>query len=92
MAAVPRETHPATAYDFSGLTLTQQWLLTYQGWEPGSKLMKQPRPQSVRKLIERGLVVERPVIFMGIRIKAYDVPLPVHMAWCMSQPAPKAEP
>lgn len=71
-----------SGYDFSGLTTAQQELLTFQGWEPGSKLLPKPRPQTVRKLLERGLVVERPVQFMGITIKAYDVPLETHMAWC----------
>lgn len=69
------------SFDFSGLTPAQQELLTFQGWEPGTR-MRQPRPQTVRKLLERGLVVERPMQFMGVAIKAYDVPIPIHMAWC----------
>jgi len=69
------------AYDFAGLTTTQKSVLTFQGWEPGCH-RKQPRPNTMTKLLERGLVVARTVRVAGIDIAAYDVPIPVHIAWC----------
>lgn len=72
----------ATAYDFTGLTPPQQRLLTFQGWEPGSRCGPQPRPSTAAVLVRRGLAVEREVTFIGVRIKAYDVPISVHIAWC----------
>jgi hypothetical protein len=80
MSAVSRETQPA--HDFSGLTRAQKELLTFQGWEPGPKSRRQPLPQTVAKLIQRGLIVARKVDIMGVTIKAYDVPIHVHAAWC----------
>lgn len=77
---VSRET--SCAPDFTGLTAAQQRVLTFQGWRPGPGSQAQPRPQTMAKLLQRGLAAEREVMFLGVRIKAYDVPLPVHMAWC----------
>lgn len=73
------------AYDFSRLTSAQQELLTFGGWAPGSP-NRQPIGATVRKLLDRGLVVQREVRearghFIHVT-HAYDVPLPVHMAWC----------
>lgn len=71
----------SATYDFSGLTEAQQRLLTFQGWEPGCG-QKQPTPRTVKKLIDRKLVVPHDMPFMGITVKAYDVPINVHAAWC----------
>lgn len=77
---VPRETLPA--YDFSGLTETQQMLLTVGGWSPGTKVVKQPQPRTVQKLLARGLLQAADVTVVGVTVKAYTVPTAVHMAWC----------
>lgn len=69
------------SYDFTNLTEAQQRLLTMCGWEPGS-FQKQPRPGTVKKLLERGLLVARERPFMGIKVTVYEVPMPVHIAWC----------
>lgn len=71
-----------SAFDFTGLTPAQQALLTYDGWHVGSKLIRQPQPRTVRRLLERGLVVPRDTVFLGVRITEYDVPAAVHAAWC----------
>lgn len=78
---VSRETKPA-GFDFSGLTEAQRMLLSVGGWAPGTKVIRQPQPGTVRKLIERGLVQAVDVPFAGITVKAYTVPAPVHIAWC----------
>lgn len=79
-------------YDFSRLTGAQQNLLTFQGWQAGSKypdgsLWPQPQKRTVKKLIERGLVIphERQYSVCGftITVTEYEVPIAVHMAWCM---------
>jgi hypothetical protein len=67
-------------YDFSGLTLTQQWLLTNQGWERGYKSGHGPRRPTVDPLISRGLVFEHKND--EGRTEAFEVPLAVHIAWC----------
>lgn len=77
---VPRETR--TTFDFTGLTETQQMLLTVGGWAPGTKIVKQPQPRTVQKLLDRGLLVARDFEVFGITVKAYSVPTTVHMAWC----------
>jgi len=71
---------PAT-YDFTDLTEDQQALLTFQGWVPGG-VLPQPSPRTVQKLIDRGLVVAYAVEHSGLTVRAYDVPVAVHMAWC----------
>lgn len=74
------------AYDFSGLTPRQQELLTFQGWQIGCELMPQPGPRTVRKLIDRGLVVEHQRRVgsgpFAMTVREYEVPLDVHLAWC----------
>lgn len=67
-------------YDFTGLTAPQRGVLAMQGWQPGAG--QQPRPRTVAKLVERGLVVERDIVFCGVAMKAYEVPLDVHAAFC----------
>lgn len=70
-------------YDFSRLTPAQQELLTYQGWRVGCGIPAvQPRPATVRKLIERGLVIEHETQYGPLTFKEYEVPLNVHIAWC----------
>lgn len=74
-------------YDFSGLAPRQQELLTFQGWQAGSKFPAvQPGPATVKKLIARGLVVEHLVEQMfgpfPMTVREYEVPLLVHAAWC----------
>ena len=68
-----------SGYDFSGLTAAQADILTRKGWEPRSG--KQPNPLAMRKLIDRGLVVARPVQVLRATVTAYDVPAAVHVAW-----------
>lgn len=73
-------------YDFTGLTRVQQNLLTFDGWQIGSKLLPQPSPKSVSRLIERGLVtsirVRDPSPLGNMFVTEYYVPTDVHMAWC----------
>jgi hypothetical protein len=76
-------------YDFSGLTEEQEWLLVFQGWRIGDKYPShQPSKKTVKKLIERGLVIEHEVKQMTsigpMTVLEYEVPLHVHMAYCMS--------
>lgn len=77
---VSRETKPA-GFDFGGLTPGQQLLLAAGGWEPGKVIVRQPMPQVVAKLIDRGLVKVREVKLGLATIKAYDVPPDVAAAW-----------
>ena len=81
-------------YDFTGLTQAQEWLICLQGWRVGSKYpdgspWPQPNKRTVKKLIDRGLIVERkvdvPVRGGFVMVTEYDVPLAVHLAYCMSQ-------
>lgn len=81
------------AYDFSRLTPAQEWLLVLQGWHVGSKLpdgspFVQPGKRTVKKLIERGLVVPCERVIDGkpfaMTVIEYHVPLDVHLAFCMS--------
>ena len=74
-------------YDFSRLTAAQQNLLTFQGWQigshyPGGSMRPQPGPRTVRKLIERGLVIPHEVQKGGLTVIEYEIPILVHMAWC----------
>jgi hypothetical protein len=72
-------------YDFSNLTETQQWVLTFQGWHLSTaRLMPQPTPRQMAKLIKRGLVIEKEVVDRGLTFKTYEVPLDVHFAWCLT--------
>lgn len=76
------------AYDFSRLTPMQEWLICLQGWHIGKKwpdgsIYAQPAKRTVRKLIERGLLVPREVGDGMLTVTEYDVPLDVHMAYCM---------
>lgn len=80
-------------YDFSGLTSRQHWLILFNGWRigqtyPDGRAWPQPSKQTVKKLIDRGLMVERTVRefdprFGSMDITEYHVPLLVHMAYCM---------
>lgn len=71
------------SYDFTGLTNAQAELLTYQGWEMGSTWpTRQPHPLTVKKLIERGLLIEHVTTVGRMTVREYEVPLSVHMAWC----------
>lgn len=73
-----------TAYDFSNLTENQKSLLVYCGWQIGSKLMNQPSKATVKKLIERGLVIPREVKQGNMTVTEYEVPAAVHLAFCLS--------
>jgi hypothetical protein len=75
------------AYDFSRLTPAQEWLICLCGWHVGAKwpdgsMRVQPGKRTVRKLIERGLVVPRESRTRHGRVTEYDVPIAVHMAYC----------
>lgn len=82
-------------YDFSGLTPAQEWLICLQGWRVGSKYpdgspWPQPSKRTVKKLIERGLVIEKQrrtetASGWALTVTEYEVPLAVHLAYCMSQ-------
>lgn len=69
------------AYDFSGLTSTQQALLTYRGWETGS-FLPCPTARTLKRLLERGLIVVTSRVLFGLTVTEYAVPLDVHMEWC----------
>ena len=71
-------------YDFTGLTLAQERLLTFQGW-PCGQFVPKPRKTTVQPLIDRGLV--RPVYVHGAGrtdVARYEVPIAVHAAWCFA--------
>jgi hypothetical protein len=74
------------AYDFTGLTNAQQWILTCQGW-PCGDLLPKPRRSTYQPLVDRGLVIFHAKRKGGSDLGRLEVPLPVHMAWCMSCPA-----
>jgi hypothetical protein len=82
-------------FDFSDLTESQQWLLTFQGWDTSSTFA-QPSKRTVAKLIERGLVIphERQapagVGALTMTVVEYEVPLVVHLAWCLECARPRA--
>jgi hypothetical protein len=67
-------------YDFSNLTEAQGLLLSFQGWSIGRH--PQPRKNTVKKLIERGLLIPQKRQWNGIEITEYEVPIPVHIEWC----------
>lgn len=70
--------------DFSGLTRRQKELLSAGGWRIDMRTV-QPTRATVRKLLDRGLVVERRVTdrrgWPPIPVSEYDVPLDVFQAW-----------
>lgn len=82
MDDLPCTGEPARPYDFTGLTVAQQRLLTFQGW-PCGEFVPKPRRSTVQPLIDRGLVVLIPRRVGGIDPARYDVPISVHCAWCM---------
>ncbi|MBH2008316.1 MAG: hypothetical protein I8H71_01315 [Xanthomonadaceae bacterium] len=67
-------------YDFTNLSMAQQWLLTNQGWERGPNRGTGPRRKTVALLIDRGLLIEHKA--ESGRPDAFEVPLSVHIAWC----------
>jgi len=69
-------------FDFSGLTPAQSLLMTFGGWSPGAGSRKQPLPSTARALVQRGLLVERDILFAGVVIKTYEAPVAIHRAWC----------
>jgi hypothetical protein len=71
-----------TKDDFKALTDKQHALLCYQGWQFGSVLMPQPQKQVVKKLIEKGFVVDHVVNIGGVSVSEYEVPFYVHMQYC----------
>jgi hypothetical protein len=79
-------------YDFSRLTLAQEWLICLHGWHidktwPDGRIYVQPSKRTVRKLIERGLLVPREVRRGMLTVTEYSVPLDVHLAYCMQYEA-----
>jgi hypothetical protein len=76
-----------TEFDFTGLTENQAWLLTFGGWTRSMKnLSVQPSRMIVKKLLERGLLIEHETEYPGwggpLKVREYVVPNDVHMAWC----------
>lgn len=70
-------------YDFSNLTYNQQMLLSFQGWTiEFAKLLPQPTAKTVKKLKDRGLIIEHERVWNGLTVKEYEVPLAVHIEWC----------
>lgn len=72
-------------YDFSNLTERQKELLTFQAWtaESATRLgIVSPSPRAVKKLIDRGLVIQHERRFGYLTIIEYEIPLSVHIAWC----------
>lgn len=70
-------------YDFARLTQAQQSLLSFQGWTASEASHRpQPQPRTVAKLIERGLVIQHEVDYGRMIVMEYEVPIPVHIAWC----------
>jgi hypothetical protein len=73
----------SAGFDFSRLTIKQKELLSFQGWGIHSlPEIPQPLPRTVKKLIERGLVVEHKICWRGMTVIEYEVPISVHIAWC----------
>ena len=77
----------AIPYDFTKLTHAQQEVLTFAGWQMNRDLpFAQPGKSTVKKLIERGLVVAHEVNVhragIGVTVTEYEVPFDVHAAWC----------
>lgn len=76
----------ANTYGFSGLTKAQRELLTFNGWQGCQFPPTQPQARTVRRLLDRGLLIEhkRPVSspFGTMVVSEYEVPLRVHVAWC----------
>jgi hypothetical protein len=70
------------AYDFSNLTVNQRTLLTFDGWQVGSRMVQQPSSRTVKKLLERGLIVELKRSRNGLSYSEFSVPTDVHAAWC----------
>ena len=79
-------------FDFRGLNAVEQRVLTFQGWRaPSGPVMASMHPQVTRaqmaRLVERGLVAEREVTSVrgGLPMTwwEFDVPIPVHFAWCV---------
>lgn len=70
-------------YDFSGLSDREGELLTFQGWTAQSTMPAvPPGRKAMRRLIARGLVIERSREYRGLTVTEYEVPLDVHVAWC----------
>ena len=67
--------------DFSGLSPSQQALLTFCGWDRHCDRPR-PRKSTVQPLIARGLVVLHPLRAGGSDPARYEVPITVHAAWC----------
>lgn len=72
------------AFDFSNLTANQRSLLVFNGWQIGSTVMNQPSKATVKKLIERGLVIPHEVKRGNMTVTEYEVPVAVHLAFCLS--------
>ena len=77
-------------FNFSGLTLIQQDVLTFQGWQlraryPDGSVRRQPSRRSVQKLLDRGLVIAREKricpVSLPVIVTEYEVPVAVHIAW-----------
>lgn len=68
-------------FDFSGLSPSQQALLTFCGWDRQCGRPK-PRKATVQPMIARGLVVLHPQRAGGTDPARYEVPIAVHAAWC----------
>jgi len=76
-------------YDFSNLTNEQEWLICLHGWYlgkmyPDGHQWPQPSPEVVRPLLKCGLLVERHAKYGSARVIEYDVPLVVHLAYCVA--------
>ena len=76
------------ALDFTGLTALQRTVLSLAGWTAStadSGICPQPSRASMKLLVDRGLVIERPATdgrHPPMKWWEYEVPIDVHMAWC----------
>jgi hypothetical protein len=70
-------------YDFNGLTVLQQQLLTHGGWNDaiGHRIRYRPFPEQVKPLIDRGLLTAREVKRKFWTQMEYEVPADVQAAW-----------
>lgn len=69
---------------FAKLTPAQQRLMAFQGWTWSSVLGRpQPHRATAKALIRKGLMVQHILpLGPGITVFEYEVPIPIHIAWC----------
>lgn len=75
----------ADRYKFNDLTESQQSVIVFGRWTLTSKF-PQPNKRTVKKLIERGMVIPHDVEVHGalgaMTVTEYQVPIDVHAIFC----------